>query len=193
MLTQSDIIKELQSRLTKTRKELTQAARSELTATVNAIKKDIMFTYQNIMQTELHTALHEAYGDNYDAGAVERGLTFSMTPNLEPTCYFNASFFNFNVEAVGERKSFNDNAIEDYVYMDLFDDMPWAEDSVGITDTLIFDFEDTYGEDNYEGFKDKKMVIEPQTIFATAKQKADIQYKIAFESRIKPKYMKGGF
>ena len=193
MLTQNDIVKELQSRLTKTRKELTQAARNELTATVNAIKKDIMFTYQNIMQTELHTALHEAYGDNYDAGAVERGLTFSMTPNLEPTCYFNASFFNFNVEAVGERKSFNDNAVEDYVYMDLFDDMPWAEDSAGITDTLIFDFEDTYGEDSYEGFKDKKMVIEPQTIFTTAKQKADIQYKIAFESQIKPKYMKGGF
>lgn len=192
MLTQNDIIKEFSSKLTKGGREITQAARKELTATIESMKKDILITYQNILQTELHTALHKAYGDNYDAGSIERGLTFSLTPNLEPSCSYNAAFFNFNVEAVGERRSFNENAMEDYTFMDLFDEMPWVEDAVDLTDTLLFDFEDTYGEDNYEGFKDKKMIIEPKTIFETAKQKADVQYRIAFESQIKPKYMKGG-
>lgn len=192
MLTQNDITRELEAKLNKSKKVIGQAMRKELTSMVESIKRDIMATYQNILQTELHTALHEAYGDNYDASSIEKGLTFSLTPNLEPSCSYNASFFNFNVEAVGERKSFNENAMEDYTFMDLFDEMPWAEDAVDLTDTLLFDFEDTYGEDNYKGFKDKKMIIEPKTIFETAKQKADVQYRIAFESQIKPKYMKGG-
>ena len=192
MLTQNDITRELSAKLTKSGKEITQATRKELDALVNSLKRDIMMTYQNIMQTELHTALHKAYGDNYNAGSIEKGLTFSLTPNLEPDCSYNASFFNFNVEAVGERRSFNENAMEDYVFMDLFDQMPWMEDAASLSDDMLFEFQDTYGEDSYTAFKDKKMIIEPKAIFETAKQKADVQYRIVFESQIKPKYMKGG-
>lgn len=193
MYTQSDIITELEAvvkaRSKKDAKNISSAFKAEMNKVVTNIKRDILFSYQMILRSNLRDFMHKYYGNSCNLDDIERGVSFFLTPNLEPGCNFNSAMFNFDTTSMKEKQTFNQNAIEDYAYMDLADAFGDNINESAFGEELVFDFIDTYGDDEYEGFEKGKIIVEPTQVFQMAKEKADVDFKIVFESQIKPKYL----
>lgn len=194
MYTQSDITRELEAVVLKRRqkdpKKISSSFKAEMEKKIASLKVDILITYRNQMVDIFTEKLTHYYGRRVNLSQVDRSLSFSLTPNLEPTCFFNSAALDIQITSQ-DKETFNQNAVEDYAFMDLADAFGGnIEDSV-FGEDLVFDFIDTYGDDDYSynGLRGGKMIIEPSQVFQEAKDKADVRYKLIFESQIKPKYL----
>lgn len=103
-----------------------------------AVKSEILGSYQVIAITAVQRVFMETYGENYDVASLNASLTLGIGNDLRPIFSYNKDIFKFDTTLKNNERAFNQNArqyasfrntLEDPEFYTIEEETAYEEDS----------------------------------------------------------------
>ncbi len=105
---------------------------------MQAVKSEILGSYQIIATTAVQRVFVETYGQNYDMASLNNSLTLGIGDDLRPIFLYNKDLFKFDTTLKRNERAFNQNAkqyasfrntLEDPEFYTIEEEVAYEEDS----------------------------------------------------------------
>lgn len=87
-----------------------ESIKKQIPQKMQAIKSEILGSYQMIATTTVQKVFIETYGENYDVESLNSSLTLGLGNNLRPIFLYDQNKFMFNTTLKKNEREFNQNA-----------------------------------------------------------------------------------
>lgn len=87
-----------------------ESIKKQIPQKMQAIKSEILGSYQMIATTTVQKVFIETYGENYDVESLNSSLTLGLGNNLRPIFLYDQDKFMFNTTLKKNEREFNQNA-----------------------------------------------------------------------------------
>ena len=87
-----------------------ESIKKQIPQKMQAIKSEILGSYQMIATTTVQKVFIETYGENYDVESLNSSLTLGLGNNLRPLFLYDQDKFMFNTTLKKNEREFNQNA-----------------------------------------------------------------------------------
>lgn len=152
------IMIEIDKAIKKFKREGSKELKKNTDIILKEVRKEIMFSFQSIVNSTFETKFHEWYSDSFDLKSLHRSLTFLWKNELEPQFITNSGLLTFRENPEQYQKKFNDNAEDQMVLSDQFfalDDYDYLNQDNDYNndleeDATLSDFNEQYQTFDYE-------------------------------------------
>ena len=87
-----------------------ESIKKQIPQKMQAIKSELLGSYQMIATTTVQKVFIETYGENYDVESLNSSLTLGLGNNLRPIFLYDQNKFMFNTTLKKNEREFNQNA-----------------------------------------------------------------------------------